>query len=162
MKVDVGYPTASEELEIVHRMSVHPPVAHPILDPQRLVALQSVTDDVFVHHAIAEYAVRLVFATREPAQYGRDDLGSVIAFGGSPRATLGLVASARALAVLRGRDYVLPADVRDVATDVLQHRLVLSFEALADGVDVRDVVRDVIAAVAQPTLAPRETEERTA
>jgi MoxR-like ATPase len=162
MKVDVGYPTASEELEIVHRMSVHPPVAHPVLDPQRLVTLQSVTDDVFVHHAIAEYAVRLVFATREPAQYGRDDLGSVIAFGGSPRATLGLVASARALAVLRGRDYVLPADVRDVATDVLQHRIVLSFEALADGVDVRDVVRDVIAAVAPPTLAPRETEERTA
>ncbi len=161
MKVDVGYPTASEELEIVHRMSVHPPVAHSVLDPQRLVALQTLTDDVFVHHAIAEYAVRLVLATREPVRYGID-LDSTIAFGGSPRATLGLVASARALAVLRGRDYVLPADVRDVATDVLQHRLVLSFEALADGVDVRDVVRDVIAGVPQPTLAPREGEERTA
>ena len=70
MKVDVGYPTAIEELEIVHRMSVHPPVAHPVLDPQRLVTLQAVTDDVFVHHALAEYAVRLVLATREPARYG--------------------------------------------------------------------------------------------
>src|SRR4029453_2138743 len=104
-----------------------------VLSPEQVVQLQEATDDVFVHNAVAEYVVRLVHATRVPAQYGIDDLAGVLEFGASPRATLGLVAAGRALALLRGRDYVLPADVYDVALDVMAHRLVLTFDALADG-----------------------------
>ena len=108
----------------------------------------------FVHHAINEYAVRLVFATRDPQAFGLDELARHIAFGASPRATLGLVAASRALALLRGRDYVLPSDITDIAPDVLRHRLVLSFEALADGQNVEDIVRQVIDSTAPPLIAP--------
>jgi MoxR-like ATPase len=109
-----------------------------------------------VHNAVAEYVVRLVHATRAPEQYGIDDLGGVLEFGASPRATLGLVAAGRALALLRGRDYVLPADVYDVAHDVMAHRLVLTFDALADGVDPRSVVSRVLHAVEQPHVVPAD------
>jgi MoxR-like ATPase len=111
---------------------------------------------VFVHNAVAEYVVRLVHATREPGQYGLDDLTGVLEFGASPRGSLGLVAAGRALALLRGRDYVLPTDVADVAVDVLAHRLVLTFDALADGYDPRAVVSRVLAAVQQPHVAPAD------
>ena len=90
---------------------------------------------VFVHDAVADYAVRLVVATRDPARAGVDDLAALLRCGASPRATLGLVAGARALALLRGREYVLPSDVRDLAVDVIAHRLVLTLDALADGVE---------------------------
>jgi MoxR-like ATPase len=156
MKIDVGYPTESEELAILYRMSVDPPAAREVLDPERVTALQAATDRVFVHHAVAEYAVRLVLATREPAAFGLSELTGLLAFGASPRATLGLVAAARGLALLRSRDYVLPADIRDVARDVVGHRLVLSFDALADGVPARSVLDRVLAAVPEPQIAPSQ------
>jgi MoxR-like ATPase len=156
MKIDVGHPSAGEELAILYRMSVDPPVARELLEPERLVALQRLADQVFVHHAIAEYAVRLVVATRDPAAYGVPDVSGLVALGASPRATLGLVASARGLALLRGRMYVLPDDVRDVADDVIAHRLVLSFDALADGVPPAFVVERILQAVPTPRVAPRQ------
>jgi MoxR-like ATPase len=156
MKIAVGYPTSSEELAIVHRMSVNPPVAAQLLSPERLLELQAAADQVFVHHALAEYAVRLVVATRDPAAYGMPDLAEQLAFGASPRASLGLVAAARALALLRGRDYALPADIYDVAVDVIPHRLVLTFEAVADGIDPVDVVQGVLAAVPAPRVTPQQ------
>ncbi|MGH3716628.1 MAG: AAA family ATPase, partial [Micromonosporaceae bacterium] len=134
MKVDVGYPTASDELAILYRMSVDAPRARRLLDPERLVALQRAADEVFVHHAIAEYVVRLVLATRDPAAFELPEVAAQLAYGASPRATLGLVAAARGLALLRGREYVLPADVAELAGEVIGHRLVLSFDAVADGV----------------------------
>ena len=158
MKIDVGYPSESEELAILYRMSVDPPVAERVLDPATLVALQRRAEEVFVHHAVAEYAVRLVYVTREPDRYGVPDVGRMLAFGAGPRATLGLVAAARALALLRGREYVLPGDVRDLAHDVIAHRLVLSFDALAEGVTARRVVDRLIEAVPQPTVAPSQRE----
>ena len=103
-------------------------------------ALQRAADEVFVHDAVLDYAVRLVLATRQPEAHGLDDIKGFIAHGGSPRATLGLVAAGRALALLRGRNYVMPQDVYDVARDVLRHRVLLSYEALADGVTPEDVV----------------------
>ncbi len=154
LKIDVGHPTPAEELAILHRMGVHPPVAHPVLDPRRVLALQDAADRVFVHHAVAEYVVRLVVATRDLAGHGQTELAGALDFGASPRATLGTAAAARALALLRGRDYVLPGDVRDVAPDVIAHRLVLSFDAVADGLDPRYVVERVLAAVPQPRVAP--------
>jgi MoxR-like ATPase len=155
MKVEITHPSAAEELAILYRMSVDPPVARQVLEPQRLLELQRVADQVFVHHAVAEYAVRLVLATRQPFAYGIQDVADLIALGASPRATLGLVAAARALALLRGRGYVLPEDVRDVARDIVAHRLVLSFDALADGVQPGSIVDRITAAMPLPRVAPR-------
>jgi MoxR-like ATPase len=154
MKVLVDYPSAREEVEIVHRMSVDRPRPEAVLGSEALLALQGAADDVFVHEAVVDYAVRLVLATREPAAHGLDDLVPLIAHGASPRATLGLVASSRALALMRGRDYVLPQEVYDVAGDVLRHRVLLSYEALADGVAAEDVVNRVLRTVIAPRVAP--------
>jgi MoxR-like ATPase len=163
MRVVVDYPTADEELGILYRMGTRRPRPHRVLDPQRLLELQQQAQDVFVHHALAEYVVRLVLATRHPEQFGAADMAPLVAYGASPRATLGLVAAARALALLRGRDYVLPADVTELAVDVLAHRLVLSFDAVADGVSPESVVRRLVAAVPPPRIAPHEaTGERAA
>lgn len=154
LKVDVGYPTDVEELTILQRMSVDPPRAHLTLELEEVQELQRAADRVFVHHAVAQYAVGLVIATREPHRFGLGHLDGVVDFGVSPRATLGLVAAGRALALLRGRDYVLPGDIADIAPDVLSHRIVLSFEAVADGVDPRAVAGAVLQAVPMPEVAP--------
>ncbi|MBB2913691.1 MoxR-like ATPase [Streptosporangium becharense] len=151
-KVRVGHPSAHEELEILHRMSVAPPTPRAVLDPARLAALQAMADQVSVHQLVADYVVRLVMATRSPAEYGLTELEENIEIGVSPRATLGLVAAGRGLALLRGRDYLLPDDVRDVAVDVMSHRLMLTFDALADGVDPEDIVRQILAAVPPPLV----------
>ena len=156
LKVELGHPSGSEELAILYRMSVDPPVAQQILEPEQVVALQGATDRVFVHHAIAEYAVRLVLATRDLPAFGLPDLAGLVAFGTSPRATLGLVAAGRALALLRGRDYVLPRDVRDVARDVMAHRLVLSLDALADDVPAGGIIDRILQVVPEPQVAPHQ------
>jgi MoxR-like ATPase len=156
MKILVEYPDRSEEIEIVQRMSVNPPHAQQVLSLADLVRLQAASDAVFAHRAIVDYAVRMVQSTRDPAANGMPELATAIEYGASPRASLGLVAGARALALLRGRDYVLPADVVDVAHDILRHRLVLSYEALADGQSVEDLISKVVATVPQPRLAPQQ------
>jgi MoxR-like ATPase len=153
LKVDVGHADDLDELTIVQRMSVAPPRASRVLTIEDLVELQAATDQVFVHHAIAHYAVQLVMATRHPERFGLA-LADVLEYGVSARGTLGLVAASRALALLRGRDYVLPQDVGDIATDVLAHRLVLSFDAVAEGVDPRSIVQTVLATVPKPRVAP--------
>ncbi|MDP9844412.1 AAA family ATPase [Streptosporangium lutulentum] len=151
-KIRITHPSAHEELEILHRMSVTPPTPRRVLDPVRLAALQKTADQVSVHQLVADYVVRLVMATRSPGDYGLAELEENIEIGVSPRATLGLVAAGRGLALLRGRDYLLPDDVRDVAVDVMSHRLMLTFDALADGVDPEDVVRQILAAVPPPLV----------
>jgi len=156
LKVELGHPSGSEELAILYRMSVDPPVPQRILDPDQVIALRRAADRVFVHHAIAEYAVRLVLATRDLQAFSLADLAGLVAFGASPRASLGLVAAGRALALLRGRDYVLPRDVRDVARDVVAHRLVLSLDALADDVPAASIVDRILQAVPEPRVAPRQ------
>jgi MoxR-like ATPase len=135
-------------------MSVEPPTARPVLDPATVSTLQAAADHVYVHPLVADYAVRLVMATRHPQDYGAADLAGVLDAGASPRATLGLVASARALALVRGRDHVLPDDVRELARDVIAHRLLLGFDAVADGTSPAAVVDRVVAAVAPPRPVP--------
>jgi MoxR-like ATPase len=154
MKVLVDYPNAREETEIVRRMSVDPPTPTAILDPDMLAELQRVASEVFVHDAVLDYAVRLVLATREPAKHKLDDIAPLVAHGASPRATLGLAAAGRALALLRGRDYLLPQDVYDVSRDILRHRVLLSYEALADGIDAEQVVERVVRTVVAPRISP--------
>ena len=156
MKVVIGYPSAAEEVEIVRRMGVDPPHATQVLTPQELLAIQAAVDEVFVHHSVVDYAVRLVLATRAPAEHGLGELTPLIAFGASPRASLGLVAAARALALLRGRDYALPQDVFDVGPEILRHRVVLTYEALADGVSSDEVVNRVLSTVRAPRIAPSQ------
>ncbi|MGN9765828.1 AAA family ATPase [Micromonospora sp. SD12] len=153
MKIVVDYPSDADELAILYRMSADRPVPRRVLDPQRLRELQARAAHVFVHHAIAEYVVRLIFATRDPGRFGLPEIAPLLAYGASPRATLGLVRAARAQALLRGREYVLPEDVRELAADVLAHRLVLSFDAVADGVAAEAVVRRLVEAVPPPRVA---------
>jgi len=151
LKVDVPYPAGNEEFEILRRMSVDPPQASPVLNPQMIKRLQQQAQDVFVHNLVAEYIVRLVLATRTPAEFNLPDLTSVIQIGCSPRATLGLVAASRALALIHGRDYVLPTDVQAVARDVMAHRIVLGFDAVADNIAPAQVVERILAVVPPPT-----------
>ncbi|MEN3608067.1 AAA family ATPase [Plantactinospora sp. ZYX-F-223] len=160
LKILVDYPTDVDELAILYRMSAERPTARAVLDPERLRALQDRASRVFVHHALAEYVVRLILATRDPARFGVPEVAPLLAYGASPRATLGLVAAARAQALLRGRDYVLPDDVRELASDVIAHRLVLSFDAIADGVPAESVVRRLVEAVPPPRIAPSREEQR--
>ncbi|HCT80101.1 MAG TPA: ATPase [Micromonosporaceae bacterium] len=156
-KVMVGYPTDSEEREIVYRMGGVAPIAAPMLGPDELVALQTRAENVFVHNALVDYAVRLVLATRTPADFGMPDVAQLIQYGASPRASLGLVRATRALSLLRGRDYALPQDLQDIAPDVLRHRLVLSYDALADEIAPDTIVDRVLETVPPPTVAPRQS-----
>ena len=162
LKVVVGHPSMAEEMEIVRRMAVNPPHAEQVLSLEQLLALQQSVDATFVHHAVAEYAVRLVMATRDPAPWGAPELAPLLAHGASPRGSLGLVQGARALALLRGRSYVLPGDVTDLAVDVLSHRLVLTYEALADAVSATSIVERVLQVVAAPQIAPAQLQEGAA
>jgi MoxR-like ATPase len=151
LKVDVPYPAGNEEFEILRRMSVDPPTSKPVLNPQMILQLQRQAEEVFVHNLVAEYIVRLVLATRTPAEFSLPDLTSVIQIGCSPRATLGLVAASRALALIHGRDYVLPTDVQSVAKDVMAHRVVLGFDAVADNIAPAQVIERIVAMVPPPT-----------
>ncbi|HVW40169.1 MAG TPA: MoxR family ATPase [Amycolatopsis sp.] len=154
-KIVVDYPTAEEEREIIYRMGVAPPEPHEVLSPAELVRLQGVASTVFVHHALVDYVVRLVLTTRTPGEHGLTDVAGWVSYGASPRASLGIIAGARALALVRGRDYVLPQDVVDVVPDVLRHRLVLSYDALADAVPIDHIVNRVLQTVPLPQVSAR-------
>ncbi|NIH80563.1 AAA family ATPase [Amycolatopsis viridis] len=154
-KIIVDYPSAEEEREIIYRMGVTPPEPHEVLSPGELVRLQEVASKVFVHHSLVDYVVRLVLATRTPAEHGLTDVAGWVSYGASPRASLGIIAAARALALVRGRDYVLPQDVVDVVPDVLRHRLVLSYDALADAVPLDHIITRVLQTVPLPQVSAR-------
>lgn len=147
MRVPVDYPTRSEELEIMRRSDLTPDSAKAVLDPGSVSDLQRITSSVFVDQPVAEYALRLVTATRSPGAAGLHQLEGLIEFGASPRASLALVACGRGLALLRGRDFVTQQDVYDIAYDVLNHRLILSFEAVADGVGVDDILVELLTSI---------------
>jgi MoxR-like ATPase len=151
-KINVGYPSPEEEREIIYRMGVTPPQPKQILAPGDLVRLQGIAANSFVHHALVDYVVRVVFATRVPGQLGMNDVKTWIAFGASPRASLGIIAAARSLALVRGRDYVIPQDVVEVIPDVLRHRLVLTYDALADEITSEVVINRVLQTVALPQV----------
>jgi len=152
MKVVVGYPSVTEEHAIVDR-SLRP--AEPVramLGPAELIAMQERTRDIYVDPAVVDYAVRLVNATRRTFSAGLGDLKRYISYGASPRASIALVTGARSLAFLHGRDYVLPDDVRELALDVLRHRIVLSYEALADDITADAIITKVLDAVVAPEV----------
>ena len=161
MKVLVGYPREEEEFVIVQRMIGQPIEITSVMDTVQLAAMQAQCRQGYVDPGIIQYAVRLVCATREPQRFGLPQLASALTFGASPRATIWLIEGARALAFLRGRAYVVPQDVTDLVPDVLRHRLVLSYDALSDGLSADAIIMQVLKAVAAPDR-PLESHVRVA
>jgi MoxR-like ATPase len=157
MKVVIGYPNDAEEATVVHRSLGAPAAVRRILDGEGVARLQEQTREVYVDGPIVQYAVALANATRQPERVGLPAVKPYIEFGASPRGSINLVHAARALAVIRGRRYVLPSDVTELAPDVLRHRVVPSFQALAEGVTADMILTRLIGAVRAPQLtAPVE------
>ncbi|TFZ01393.1 AAA family ATPase [Ramlibacter rhizophilus] len=150
MKVLVDYPTDEEEYVIVERVTGPQVDVSPVATTEQLAALQAECRRVYVDPALVQYAVKLVSATRDPARHGLKDMNRFITFGASPRATINLVEGARALAMLRGRTYALPEDMSDLVPDVLRHRLVLSYEALSEGLASDTLVERIMARIPAP------------
>ena len=152
LKVLVDYPDHGDELTVVQRSLAGVPDVEQVITVERLAELQREAARVYVDPQVIEYAVQLVLATRRPAERGLTDVARHVAFGASPRGSIGLIHAARALALLRGRAYALPQDVQELAKDVLRHRLVLTYEALADEVSPDAILDRVLAAVEAPRI----------
>jgi MoxR-like ATPase len=156
LKVLVGYPNANEEFVIVERMTGALQEVQKVLSTDQLLELQKRADQVYVDPALIEYAVRLVTATRKPKDFGLKELEHYIMFGASPRASINLILTARALAFVRGRSYALPQDVVDMALDVMRHRMVLTYEALSDNVTGDDLLKKIIDRIPIPVVPLHE------
>ena len=156
LKVLVGYPSPTEEYAIVERMTGTVERVREVLSTGELVALQRTVDAVYVDPALYDYAVRLVVATRTPDRFGMPELTRYITYGASPRASINLILTARALAFVRGRTYALPEDVLDMAADVMRHRLVLSYEALSDAVTPDQLLSMILGRIAPPVVPLRD------
>ena len=150
MKVLVDYPSDEEEFVIAQRVTGPRIEVSPVASMEQLAALQQECRQVYVDPALTQYAVKLVAATRRPADVGLKELAPMLSFGASPRATIGLIEGAKALAMMRGRAYALPEDMSDLAADVLRHRLVLSYEALSEGLSADQIVLRLMGKVTPP------------
>jgi MoxR-like ATPase len=150
MKVYVDYPTKEEELEVMRRMSDMSYVGEvkPVLDKGMAARMSNDINEVSISEILEKYIIELVFASRRPMEYGLKDEAQYIQFGASPRATISLHRAARAMAYFNQRDFVLPEDIKEVASDVLNHRIILNYEAEADGVNTRQIVDRILAKVA--------------
>jgi MoxR-like ATPase len=150
MKVLVDYPTEEEEFVIAERVTGQPVDISPVTDTHALAALQRECRAVYCDPSLMQYAVKLIGATRHPARHDLADAAKFITYGASPRATIGLIEGGKALALMRGRRYVLPEDITDLVPDVLRHRVVLSYEALAEGITADGLITRVLAKVPPP------------
>ena len=150
MKVLVDYPTEEEEFVIAERVTGPAVEVNAVADTFQLAALQRECREVFVDPSLIQYAVKLVSATRKPERYGLADMAKYLSYGASPRATIGMIEGSRALALLRGRRYVLPEDITDLVPDVMRHRVVLSYEALAEGMTPDALIQRVMKAIPVP------------
>ncbi|MFC1556359.1 AAA family ATPase [candidate division KSB1 bacterium] len=151
MKVIVDYPNKEEEIQIMRRMSgVDIPEVEPVITPDAIVKARSVVREVYIDEKVDRYIVDIVFATRNPGDYGLDDLKDLIQYGASPRASINLRLAAKAHAFLRHRGYVTPEDVRSIGMDVLRHRIIVTYEAEAEEVTAGDIVRKVLNSIEVP------------
>jgi MoxR-like ATPase len=151
LKLKVGYPSRAEEAEILDRMIVEREVkASPVLDAERILALRQAADAVYLDGKLRGYILDLVAATRDPRAAGLPDLADMISFGASPRATLYLARAAKAMALVRGRGYVIPEDVKELAADVLRHRVVPTYEAEAEEVTTDDLIARLLERIEVP------------
>ena len=151
MKVIVGYPNRDEEIQILDRMSRTKPVLDvtPTMAPEDILRARGLVDEIYVDDRVRDYIVDLVMATRDPGAY-KLPIAELIQFGASPRATINLTLAAKANAFLDGRGYVVPGDVKDIALDVLRHRVIITYEAEAEEKTSDDVVRSILDHVAVP------------
>ena len=151
LKVIVDYPNRDQELEILQRMSKTRPVhaIDPVMNPAQLIHARELVDEIYVDRKVQEYIVDLVLATRRPEQYGLP-LRDLIQFGASPRATINLTLAAKANAFLEGRGYVMPQDVKEIALDVLRHRIILTYEAEAEDKTTDDIVNQIVKQIRVP------------
>jgi MoxR-like ATPase len=156
LKVLVDYPNEAEEFVIVERMTARLACVTTVITTTEMLEMQRRADKVYADPALMEYAVRLATATRRPAEYGLKEIQRYILYGASPRASINLILTARALALLRGREYVVSQDVRDMALDVMRHRLILSYEALSDNVTSDALLKRVLDRVAPPVEPLRQ------
>jgi MoxR-like ATPase len=152
MKVVIGYPSEEEEFVIVQRVTGEAMGIAPVTSTDALLDMQRAVRKLYVDPSLMIYAVKVVAATRNPEKCGLNNYGRFIQFGASPRASIAMIEAGRALAYIRGRDYVLPADVVDVAADVLRHRLIPSYEALSEGLTSEEMVARILRAVPPPIL----------
>lgn len=153
MKIMVGYPTEEEEFVIANRVTGPAPSVAAVTSMEHLAELQRECRNGYVDPSLIQYAVRLVSATRDPERHGVRDVASYLTYGASPRATIGLVECARALAFLRGRNYALPEDMVDIAPDVLRHRLSLSYQALSEGINADMLIQRIMKHLPAPERA---------
>ncbi|MBI4280269.1 MAG: MoxR family ATPase, partial [Armatimonadetes bacterium] len=152
-KVVITYPSFHEEMQVVERVTAEvPPEVQQVITGQELLRFQRIADSVYVDPRVMEYAVTLGHATRPGSGDGLKDLSKYVSYGASPRASVNLILGAKALALLRGREYALPEDVRDLAPEVLRHRLVLSYEALAQDVTPDQIVSRVLERLPPPRI----------
>ena len=162
LKVLIGYPSTTEEFVIVERMTGLLQPVQEVLTTDQLLLLQKEADKVYVDPALMEYAVRMVTATRNPQEVGLKELERYIMFGASPRASINLILTGRALAFVRGRKYALPQDVLDMALDVMRHRIVLTYEALSDNVTGDDILTKILDRIPIPVVPLHEHAKRYA
>ena len=156
LKVLIGYPTTTEEFVIVERMTGAIQAVQKVLNTDELLELQKKADQVYVDPSLIEYAVKVVTATRSPKTVGLAELEHYITFGASPRASINLILTAKALAFVRGRGYILPQDVVDMALDVIRHRLVLSYEALSDEISSDEILTKILDRIPIPVVPLNE------
>ena len=151
LKIRISYPTREEEREIVERIAVTgAPVTVPVVSPADLIKARELCQSIYIDRKLKEYILDLVFATREPEKVGLAELKPLIRFGASPRASINLTVAARAMAFLRRRGFVIPEDVKELAADVLRHRIILSYEAEAEELTTDDVIQKILASVEVP------------
>jgi MoxR-like ATPase len=149
MKVHVKYPSKEEELEVMRRMSnmSFKPELKTILSKKDIFAIQEEINAVSLSESLEKYIVELVLATRDPQSYQLDDIAHYIQFGASPRASINLNLAAKAVAFFDQRDFVLPEDIKEVADDVMNHRILLNYEAEADGITTHDIIKNILTKV---------------
>lgn len=143
MKLKVDYPEKGEELQILRRIADgnSRPVKEPVVTPETIRNSRSIVNDIYVDEKIEQYVVDLVLATRNPAEYNLAEIENLIAYGGSPRATIYLILASKARAFLEGRGYVVPEDIRYVGEDILRHRIILTYEAEAEEITPEDLIQ---------------------
>jgi MoxR-like ATPase len=162
MKILVDYPSPGDEASVVNRSLDPPAYVEERLTVADLLRFREAAADVIVDREVIDYAVALADATRRPDRYGLTDVAPLLSYGASPRGPIGLVQSARSLALLRGRRHVLASDIRDLAPEVLRHRLVLSYEGLSEGTRPDDLLERVLEAVPEPDRRPVDGESLAA
>ncbi len=151
LKIKIDYPTKEEEKEIVERIAVQgEPSIKAVITPAEIIKARELCKEIYIDQKIKDYIIDLIFATREPEKYGLSELKGMIRFGASPRASINLTTTARALAFLKRRGFVIPEDIKELAGDILRHRIILSYEAEAEDITTDDIIQKILAGVEVP------------